>query len=113
MGEIVADEALDRPEGITLPMRSDANTIVGEITLQRDSESNIRVDYKLYTKMEELMPAVRPYIVRQVREVKITAMSPTDAIKLAEVSLSMSEQDNRDNRNSIPVEVDITAAKEF
>lgn len=59
------------------------------------------------------MPAVRTYIVRQEREIKVTAMSPTDAIKLAEEPFSMSEQDNKDNGNPVPVEVDISAIREF
>lgn len=55
------------------------------------------------------MPAVRNYIVRQTREVEVKASSPTDAIKEAEVSLSMCNEDNRDNQHPIPVETDIAA----
>jgi hypothetical protein len=61
----------------------------------------------------ELVPAVRSYIVRQVREIKVTAMSPTDAVKAAEMPLSMSDEDNRDNNHPVPAEVDISATQEF
>jgi hypothetical protein len=59
------------------------------------------------------MPAVREYIVRQTREVKIKAASPTDAVQLAVIPFSMSEKDNRDNNHPVPVEVDVSASPEF
>lgn len=59
------------------------------------------------------MPAVHSYVVRQQREIKVTAASPTDAIKTAEVPLSMSDEDNRENGHPIPVETSIAVLGPF